>query len=277
MKKLAFAALLLACACKKKEPAPAAPKVAAPAAAAPAAPAEPPPPPVGTADPFARALTGDSSKLLQKAYKSLRGKKWDEAQAGFNAVTAAAPDYVPARWGLVRTLALGGKASEVPEAYEAVLLRDYVGYATRFDKPKEFAPLRSGPEWSRVGEARDKLRDRWAQALTTGFFFVARLHPAAEPKFADGATEAPLDLKQEVYHYDPDGKRFHRVTDTDGHAFAIHAGEKALLFLVAQRLFRSAGVDAFVDPKLGAIALEDLAMTGPFAVKGRFTTVTLTR
>jgi hypothetical protein len=279
MKKLAFAALLLACACKKKEPPPAAPKVAEPAPPPKAAPPsnEPPPPPVGIADPFARQLTGDSVKLLQKAYKALRVKKWDEAQAGFSQVIASAPDHASARWGLVRTLALSGKASEVAEAYEAVLLRDYVGYATRFDKPKEFAPLRGGPEWARIGETRDKMRDRWAQALAGGFFFVARLHAAAEPKFEGGATESPLALQQEVYHYDPGSKRFHRITDTDGHAFALHAAEKSLTFLVAQRLYRSEGVDAFIDPKLGAITLEDLTVSGPFPVKGRFTTVTLTR
>ena len=97
-------ALLLLSACKKDQPAqgggdkPTAGKDA---------PAAPPTLPIGTTDPFGR-LASTAGTALQKGYKAQRSKKWDEAVAAFKEVITAAPDYGPARWQLVRTLALSG-------------------------------------------------------------------------------------------------------------------------------------------------------------------------
>ncbi len=264
-------ALLLVTACKKDQPAAGGDKPAAgkDATAAPAV------GPVGTTDPFAR-LSAPAGAALQKGYKAQRSKKWDEAQAAFREVIAAAPDYTPARWQLVRTLALSGTYTEVPAAYEQMIARDYVGSAAKLDKPKEMSGLRAAPEWAKITELRERCRGAWAAGLDKGFFLVARTRAASEPKF-EGGADASLSLNQEVFHYDPEAKRFRRVTDSDGGAFALHRAPegKVLVFLVAPKLHREGNTDSFVDPKVGVVDLTTLETTGPFSQKGRFDQVVL--
>src|SRR5262249_16992574 len=123
----------------------------------------------------------------------------------------------------------------------------------------------------------ERYRPAYARGLDKGFFFVARTRGAVEPAFDNGAVEAPLQLKQEVFHYDPDSKRFRRVTDSEGRAFAIDRAPdgKSLLFVVAPKLQREKGVDSFVDPRVGAVDLTTLTTIGPFTQKGRFDQVGL--
>jgi hypothetical protein len=171
----------------------------------------------------------------------------------------------------------GGVLTDVPAAYEGLVAQDFAGYSDRLDKPKEFAALRSAPEWAKITELRTRYREGYAKGLDKGFFFVARERAATEPKLEGGATEAPLELHQEVYHYEPEGKRFRRLTVTDGHAFALDRAPdgKSLRYLVAGRLHREGGVDSFVDPKVGILDLVTLEQLGPFVQKGRFDQVVL--
>jgi hypothetical protein len=232
--------------------------------------------PVGMSDPFAR-LTSEAGKSLNKGYKALKAKKYDEAAAAFREVTAAVPDYTQARMALLRTLILGGQMADVPKEYEALIARDYVGFAGALDAKKEFAPLRAAPEWQKIGELKEAYRAAYAKGLDGGFFFVARTHAASEPQFVGGATDTGLDLKQEVFHFDPAQKKFRRLTETGGHAFAVaRAGDgKTLAFLAAPKLHRENGVDSLVDPQLGTVDLGSLEVTGPTATHGRFESVTL--
>jgi hypothetical protein len=238
----------------------------------------PPPPtqPVGMSDPFAR-LTSDTAKALQKGYKASKAKKFDEAAAAFREVIAGAPDYTAARMALLRALILGGQFTDVPKEFEALLSRDYVGYANSFETKKEFAALRSAPEWQKMTELKSSYKTAYAKSLDTGFFFVARTRAANEPQFTGGATDATLDLRQEVFHFDPDSKKFRRLTETGGHAFAVARAPdgKTLTFLAAPKLHREGSADSFVDPQLGLIDLATLEIVGPATAKGRFETVTL--
>src|SRR4051794_27492837 len=88
--------------------------------------------PGGAADPVA-GPPPDAGKALQRGYKALKAKKWDEAQAELKTVVTAAPDYGPARWALVRALAGGGKIAEITPQWEALMARDYVAYAGKLD------------------------------------------------------------------------------------------------------------------------------------------------
>lgn len=232
--------------------------------------------PIGMADPFAR-LTDASAKQLQAGYKALRSKKYDDAVAAFRAVTVASPDYTQGGWALVRTLVLGGKFSDVPAAYEMLIAKDFVAYAGKLDTGKEFAGLRNAPEWAKIAELRKSYQAAYAKGLDHGFFFVARTRAATEPSIDASSKEAPLDLKQEIFHYDVDGQRYRRLTETDGHAFALNRSPKGdtLNFLVATRLHREGGVDSFVEPKVGYVDLKTLATVGPVAQKGRFDQVDL--
>jgi hypothetical protein len=259
--------IALAVGCKSKDK---------PAAASTGSAPSPPPPqtqPVGMSDPFGR-LSNDAGKSLQKGYKSLKAKKYDEAQAAFREVIAASPDYTPARWQLIRALVLGGQMTDVPKEYEALIQRDYVGYAAQVDK-KDMAPLKAAPEWQKVTELRDAYKTAYGKGLDTGFFFVARTRGATEPQFKD--SEASLDLKQEVFHFDPEAKKFRRLTETGGRAFAVDRSQdgKMLAFLSAPRLHREGAADSFVNPQLGMIDLATLETVGPATASGRYESVTL--
>jgi hypothetical protein len=232
--------------------------------------------PIGMVDPFTPPK-GDAAKLMETASQALRNKKAPVAIAALQNVITDAPDYTPARFGLMRALVMAGRFDEALPHYEALLARDYVAVSTRVAKDKELAPLRAAPVWPKFSDLTERYRGAYARGLDKGFFFVARMRPASEPKLTGAATEAPLMLRQEVFHYDPDSKRFRRLTDTDGHAFAIDRAPdgKTLLFLSAPRLHREKGVDSFVDPRLGTIELATLATVGPFTQKGRFEQVGL--
>lgn len=234
--------------------------------------------PIGMADPFS-GPKNDYAKLWASGYAELRAKRPQPAAAALQNVVDATPDFTPARFALIRALAALQRFDEIPPQFEQLIARDFIGYAHKLDKPKELAGLRASPAWARIEALEARYQAPYARGLDKGFFFVARMHSASEPAFAAGATDAPLSLKQEVFHYDPDTKRFRRITDTDGHAFAIDVTPdgKALYFLVAPKLHREKGVDSFVDPRLGMIDLTTLETIGPFTEKGRYDQVGLGR
>jgi hypothetical protein len=231
---------------------------------------------IGMVDPFTPPKN-DAAKLVETGYIALRQKKAPVAVAALQNVVNDTPDWTAARWGLVRALVMGERWDDALKEWEELLARDFGGYAGKLDKGKEFEKLRAQPLWPKFGEVQERYRAAYARGLDKGFFFVARTRSAVEPQFAAGTTETALALKQEIFHYDPDGKRFRRVVDSDGRAFAISRAPdgKSLLVLMAPKLHRENGVDSFVDPRVGTIDLTTLAMVGPFANKGRYDQVGL--
>ena len=277
MKKLCVLVVLVAAAgCKDKNAKPADTSGAqankTPEAASPAL------QPIGMSDPFAR-LSADGAKQLQAGYKLLRSKKYDDAATAFRAVLQSSPDYTQAGWQLVRALVLGGKFTDVPAAFEPLLAKDFVAYADRLDAGKEAAAFRNAPEYQKIAALKDRYRAAYAKDLDKGFFFVARTRAAEEPKVDGASNEAPLDLKQEVFHYELQSQRYRRLTETGGQAFAISRSPdgKKLVFVAVGKIYRSTGggADQFVDPKLGVIALDTLETIGPFKAQGRWDQVSL--
>ena len=231
---------------------------------------------IGMADPFAPPKN-DAAKLADTGYVALKQKKAPVAIAALQNVVGDTPDWTPARWALVRALVMGERYDDALKEWEQLLARDFIGAAGKLDKAKEFEKLRAQPLWPKFGEAQERYRAAYAQGLDKGFFFVARTRSAVEPQFGAGVVEVPLSLRQEAFHYDPDGKRFRRVSDSDGRAFAISRAPdgKSLLFLVAPKLHRENGVDSFVDPRVGVLDLTTLAIVGPFTNKGQYDQVGL--
>ncbi|HWE28245.1 MAG TPA: hypothetical protein VHB97_09600 [Polyangia bacterium] len=231
---------------------------------------------IGMTDPFAPPRN-DAAKLADTGYLALKQKKAPVAIAALQNVVADTPDWTPARWALVRALVMGERYDDARKQWEELLARDFVGAAGKLDKGKEFEKLRASPEWPKLVELQERYRTAYAQGLDKGFFFIARTRSAVEPVFAAGAVEVPLALRQEIFHYDPDGKRFRRVSDSDGRAFAVDRAPdgKSLAFLLAPKLHRENGVDSFVDPRVGVLDLATLALVGPFTNKGRYDQVGL--
>lgn len=231
---------------------------------------------IGMVDPFAPPKN-DAAKLANTGYIALEQKKAPVAIAAFQNVVGDTPDWTPARWALVRALVMGERYDDALAQWQELLARDFFAGAGKLDKSKAFEALRASAAWPRFGEVQERYRAAYAQGLDKGFFFVARTRSAVEPQFASGATDAPLNLRQEIFHYDPDGKRFRRVGDSDGRAFAIDRAPdgKSLLVLLAPHLHRENGLDSFVDPRVGVVDLATLAAIGPFANKGRYDQVGL--
>ncbi|HEY5450937.1 MAG TPA: hypothetical protein VIQ54_19420 [Polyangia bacterium] len=253
-------AVAIATGCSKKAAPP--PKEAAPATTAAKVDAGPPPV-VGMDDPFVR-LTGDVAKSLKAGYKAMQAKKYDEARTAFAAVVSAVPDYSPARMQEVKAAALGGHAADVPELWKALLARDYVAYAGRLDKPKEFAPLRAGPEWDRIKAQEANVRTAYAADLAKGLFFVGRSRELGISKGGEGT--AKLALNQEVYQVDAAAKRYRRLTETEGRVFAYSVApeNKAISFLMVTTIADATGpMPEFVDASVGSIDLATLETTGP--------------
>ncbi|HXU71267.1 MAG TPA: hypothetical protein VN947_18160 [Polyangia bacterium] len=232
--------------------------------------------PIGMVDPFAPPK-GDAAKLIETGRIALRNGKPQVAIAALQNVVDDTPDWTTARWGLFRGLVMAERWDDALKQWEELLARDFGGYAGKLDKGKELDKLRASPAWPKFGELEARYRTAYARGLDKGFFFIARTHSAVEPTFAGGATETALSLRQEVFHYDPDAKRFRRVCDSDGRAFAISRAPdgKSLLVLMAPKLHRENGFDSFVDPRVGTVDLSTLTMVGPFTNKGRYDQVGL--
>lgn len=267
----ALLGMLSMAACKKTPP-PAAVDASSGGSTTPVA-----PPVTGMEDPFAR-LNAETARALGAGYRALRARKYDEARAAFASVVRATPDHTAARFQEVRAAILGGHFGEVPDLWKELLARDFVAYAGRLTRPKEFVALRAAPEWVRVQATESALRTAYAADLGRGLFFVARTRDPGPPHFASNG-EAKLELSQEVYHYDPASGRYRRLTETDGHVWAIGLSpdKKFLTFLVTPRLLQEAstGKTGFTEPQGGMVDLTTLETTGPFKLPETAHLVTL--
>ncbi len=218
--------------------------------------------PLGVLDPTPK-INGAVEKSLSRGNKAMSAKKYPDAQAAYREVLAATPDYLPARWLLVRALVLGGSLGEVPAQYEELVARAFPIYAGKLDKGREFAALRGAPEWAKIEALRTQYRAAYATGLDKGFVFVDRLRSAK-----DGA------LHQEVFHYDPTGKRFRQLTETGGRVFAVQRTPNGK-WATALTVDKPANGDGFVGPKVLFVELASLEAHGPLALKGSVTQVKL--
>lgn len=231
--------------------------------------------PIGMADPFQR-LSGPAAKAMDRGYKALRAKKPDEAAVAFAEVVAAAPDHTGMRYELARALLLSGKLAEARQQMEELLARDYLAYAGRADKPKEWKPLRDSGEWAAHQAAEARYKAAYAKGLEKGFVFVARGRAAKTPSPAVG-SDARQELNQEVYHYDPATSRYRRLTWSRGQVFAAMRAPdgKTLAFLAVDKLRKGERGDLFVEPQGGFVDLVTLETVGPFKIPGTFHEVSM--
>jgi hypothetical protein len=231
--------------------------------------------PIGMADPFPR-VSGPAAKAMDRGYKALRAKKPDEAAVAFAEVVAALPDHTGMRYELARALLLSGKLTEARQQLEELLARDYLAYAGRADKPKEWKPLRDSPEWAALKAAEARYKAAYAKGLDKGFVFVARGKAAKTPSPAVG-SDARQELNQEVYHYDPATSRYRRLTWTRGQVFAAMRSPdgKTLSFLTVDKLRKGERGDLFVEPQGGFVDLVTLETVGPFKLAGTFHEVSM--
>lgn len=232
--------------------------------------------PFGVQDPTPR-LSSDAGKALAAAWKAYKAKNWSDAQQQFTAVITAAPDYLPARWALVRSLAQAGLFGDVPAAFEALLARDFLNHWKKLDEGKEFAALRAAPEWSQIGAMKARYQEAFAKTVGGGLFLVIASKAQKDPTWNKDIAE--LQQNQEAYHYDPESKRFVRLTETGGHVQAILPSKdgKGVAFLVVEKVVRASegGAESYIDPKIGVVDLDELAIIGPAPFKQSTERVTL--
>lgn len=293
-------------ACKEEQPAPppgalapAAGEKGSPAAVDKGAPAPAPPPapapaparlPVGMASPFPH-LANESAAALNRGWAGLKAKKYDDAAAAFVEVATQLPDYLNARYQAARAYVLAGKMAEARGQLEELLRRNYVGYVDRVGKHKDFAALRSSPEWAAYSDAERRVRADYAAGLDQTLVVVARSGTVDPWTFAAGKTagqqEAKLDWKQEVYAFDATAALFRALTATEGHVLAAMRSPdgKRLIYVTAERLARSdkdaaepadaRGKSWFVEPQVAILDLTTLETAGPIKLPGGYADLTL--
>lgn len=241
--------------------------------------AAPPAIEVGMKDPLAR-LNSTTVKSLQRGYKALNAKNWEECATAFSEVTAALPDYLDARYYTARALLNQAKAAEARQQLEELLKRNYVAYADRA-AGKDWLALRTSPEWATYKQDEAQIKAAYTAGLTTGLILVQRTAAAKPIKYepvADaaqakaGLREAKLDLKQELVHFDPATARYRPLTHSEGRLLAAQrsADGKLVVFVLAARAQHRAGKLWFVDPQLGFMDLTTLDTAGPVPIKGSY-------
>jgi hypothetical protein len=218
--------------------------------------------PLGVLDPTPK-INGATEKSLSRGNKALSAKKYADAAAAYREVLAATPDYLPARWLLVRSLVLGGQLGDVPAEYEELVARAYPIYANKLDKGREAAALRSSPEWAKIEALRTQYRAAYGNGLDKGFLFVDRLRPAKDAA-----------LHQEAFHYDPAGKRFRQLTETGGKVFAVNRTPNGK-WATALTVEGATQNDTFGGPKLLFVDLATSEVHGPMALKGNISQIEL--
>jgi hypothetical protein len=241
--------------------------------------------PVGMTDPLAR-LNSATAKSLQRGYKALNAKNWEECAAAFSEVTAALPDYLDARYYTARALLNQAKPAEARQQLEELLKRNYVAYAGRAASSKDWLALRTSPEWEPYKQAEARIKSAYATGLAAGVTLVARTAAAKPVKYApvadaalakEGLQEAKLELKQEVIHFDPMSGRYRPLTHSEGKVVAAQRSPdgKAVIFALAERVQHKAGKLWFVDPQVGFLDLGTLELVGPVPVPGGFSHLSL--
>lgn len=241
-----------------------------------------PPIEVGMADAWGR-MSSATAKSLQRGYKGLNGKKWEECSAAFGEVTTALPDYLPARFYAARCLLMQGKPAEARQALWDLARRNPLAYAGRIATAKDWQPLRDSPEWAAWQQAEVRIKTAYAAGLSSGLMMVARLSGAKPVKYEPvaggeaGLREAKLELGGEAVHYDPATARYRVLTNTDGKVLAAQRSPdgKILVFLLAEKAQNKGAKLWFVEPQLGSLDLATLEVIGPAPVKGRFEHVVL--
>ena len=236
-------------------------------------------------DPLARLNTA-TAKSLQRGYKALNAKNWDECATAFSEATTALPDYQDARYYAARALLNQAKVAEARQQLEELLKRNFVTYAGRAAASKDWLALRTSPEWAAYQQAEQRIKTAYATGLSTGLILVLRTGAAKPPKYdavadaalaKEGLREAKLDPKQEVVHFDPLTARYRPLTHSEGKVVAAQRSPdgKTLIFLLAERAQHKAGKLWFVDPQLGFLDLATLSIAGPLPLKGSYENVTL--
>lgn len=241
-----------------------------------------PPIEVGMADAWGR-MSSATAKSLQRGYKALNGKKWEECSTAFGEVTTALPDYLPARFYTARCLLMQGKPAEARQALEDLARRNPLAYAGRIATTKDWQPLRDSPEGAAWQQAEARIKTAYAAGLSSGLVMVARLSGAKPIKYEAaaggeaGLREAKLELGGEAVHYDPATARYRVLTNTDGKVLAAQRSPdgKSLVFLLAEKAQNKGTKLWFVEPQLGSLDLGTLEVTGPAPLKGRFEHVVL--
>lgn len=236
--------------------------------------------PVGMTDPLAR-LTSPTAKSLQRGYKALNAKNWEECATAFSEVTAALPDYLDARYYTARALLNQAKPAEARQQLEELLKRNYVAYAGRAASSKDWLALRTSPEWEPYKQAEARIKAAYATGLSSGVTLVQRTAAAKPIKYVavadaaqakEGLQEAKLELKGELVHFDPATGRYRPLTHSDGKVLAAQRSPdgKTVIFALAERAAHKAGKLWFVDPQLAFIDLQTLELVGPVPVQGGF-------
>lgn len=237
---------------------------------------------VGVQEPLMR-MSAATAKSLQRGYKALNAKRWEECAAAFSEVAAAMPDYLDARYYQARALVMQEKYAEARAAAEALIQRNYVAYVRRIEGEKEFAGLRGSAEWAAYQRTAVQLQSAYLQGLSGGVVLVMRLASAKPMSYqavsssAPALREAKLELQQEVLHFDPETGRYRQLTATGGRVLAAQrsADGKTLVLALAERAQHNAGKLWFVDPQFAFLDLATLEVAGPVAMKGSVPQITI--
>lgn len=235
--------------------------------------APPPAPPVGMLDPFSH-LSNQATKPFNSGWAAFKAKKYEESAALFSEVNALLPDHLGARLQAARAYLLAANAVATREQLEALISRNFIAYGSRPTDAKEFAPFRTSPEWPLYKQSEERLRAAYAQGLSQGLIFVARSGSVEPPSFSlakpGEKAEAKLELRQEVYHFDPESNRYRPLTATDGHVLmAIRSPDgKRLAFLTAFGVQRDEDKTWFFEPQFGFLDLSTLETAGPIKLGG---------
>jgi hypothetical protein len=235
---------------------------------------------IGVTDPTPR-MNGATAKALQRGYKALNARNWEDCAAAFSEVTAALPDYLDARYYTARALLNQAKAAEARQQLEGLLRRNYPAYVGRAATGKEWLALRTSPEWAAYQQAEARIKTAYTAGLQTGLLLVLRTAAAkpvkyeavADPdKAKEGLREAKLDLKQEAAHYDPVTGRYRLITHTDGQVLAAERSPdgKTVALLLGERAQHKAGKLWLADPLLALVDLTTLETAGPIALRGSY-------
>ncbi len=277
-----YAPAFFGCERKPAAPTPAPVLVQVPVAPAPttppklsAAPSQPAAPAVavGMAHPFSK-LSDQAGKPYNAGWAALKAKKYQDAAAAFTEVSTLLPDYLTARLQAARAELLAGNPAATRQQLEELLSRNFIAYAGRAENTKDFALFRTSPEWNAYEQAVPRLRSAYSAGLERGLYLVARSGEVVGPNFVPSKngdkSEAKLEPKQEVYHYDPDSSRYRPLTATDGHVVAAlrSADGKSLAFLTAERVQKDDKKTWFVEPGFGFVSLSTLDIAGPIKLAG---------
>jgi len=156
---------------------------------------------------------GPGRKTFRAALDAAKGERWPEVETLCRNVLATDAGHLEAHWLLAKALSSQGRFAEVGDPLSAAVAGDWLRWGPLALDDEVLAGFRDSAHFGPFRELVERYREQMRRTARDGAWFVGRRGKAWRPE-KSGATS--INHRSEIYAYDAAGKRYVRVSRTNG-------------------------------------------------------------